>query len=140
MFGSFARRASAYAQVGVETGVSTADPHQLIVMLFDGAILAISKAAAAMEAGDIPGKGATISKAIEIIANGLNASLDMNAGGELAVRLSALYEYMNERLLYANLHNNRAALDEVSGLLQGLREAWISIPQSARGAGGSVAA
>lgn len=127
MFGSFSNRASAYARVGVETGVSTADPHKLILMLFDGALLSIGTASAAMENHDIPGKGQAISKAIEIIANGLKASLDLNAGGELAARLSALYDYMNDRLLYANLHNSSATLEEVKTLLLTLREAWAAI-------------
>lgn len=127
MFGSFPNRAAAYAQVGVETGVSTADPHKLILMLFDGALLSIGTASAAMEIRDIPAKGQAISKAIEIIINGLKASLDLNAGGELAARLSALYDYMSERLVYANLHNSRPALDEVHGLLESLREAWAGI-------------
>ncbi|WP_018990303.1 flagellar export chaperone FliS [Aromatoleum toluclasticum] len=131
MFGSSSNRASAYAKVGVETGVSTADPHKLILMLFDGAILSIATAAAAMERNDISTKGQSISKAIEIIVNGLKASLDPVAGGELAGRLDALYVYMGERLLYANLHNNRAALDEVRNLLATLREAWAGIAPDA---------
>ncbi|NMG76395.1 flagellar export chaperone FliS [Aromatoleum diolicum] len=127
MFGSFPNRAAAYAQVGIETGVSTADPHKLILMLFDGAILSIATATAAIERNDIAAKGQSISKAIEIILNGLNASLDPSAGGEIAERLGALYVYMSERLLYANLHSSQPALAEVSGLLHTLREAWEGI-------------
>ncbi len=127
MFGGFGNRAAAYAKVGVETGVNTADPHKLILMLFDGALLQIRTAGIAIGNRDIPAKGTAISKAIEIIINGLKVSLDMNAGGELAQRLSALYDYMSERLLYANLHNSQPALDEVAGLLSTLREAWASI-------------
>ena len=132
MFGALQNRAAAYAQVGVETGVTTADPHKLILMLFDGAILSIATATSAMDRKDIPTKGQAISKAIEIIMNGLKASLDQDAGGELAARLAALYDYMSERLLYANLHNSRPALDEVSDLLHGLREAWEGIAPAAR--------
>ena len=51
----------------------------------------------------------------------------MSAGGDLAERLAALYEYMNQRLLFANLKNNVAALDEVGELLASLREAWAEI-------------
>ena len=132
MFGSYSsNRASAYSKVGVETGVSAADPHKLILMLFDGAILAVSAASTAMAQKDIAAKGQAASKAIEIITNGLKASLDTNAGGELAERLAALYDYMGERLLYANLHGNPAALDEVSSLLHGLREAWQEITPAA---------
>ena len=132
MFGSTANRANAYAQVAVETGVSTANPHKLILMLFDGALLQVRTAGISMQSGDIPAKGMAISKAIEIIINGLKVSLDTNAGGELADRLSALYDYMSERLLYANLHNNPAALDEVSELIVTLREAWASISDQAQ--------
>lgn len=127
-FGLAARRgAAAYSAVGVETGVSTADPHKLILMLFDGAIAAINIAKFELEAGDIPKKGASISKAIDIVSNGLRASLDVEAGGELGERLAALYDYMVQRLLFANLHNNIAALDEVAGLLDTLRDAWTQI-------------
>ncbi|MCB1886713.1 MAG: flagellar export chaperone FliS [Rhodocyclaceae bacterium] len=131
MFGQKNTAASAYARVGVETKVSTASPHQLIVMLYDGALLSVNSAAVAMESGDIPGKGQAISKAINIISNGLKASLDMEAGGELSGRLAALYEYMAQRLLQANLQNSRPALDEVSGLLTELRGAWLDIADMA---------
>ncbi|ENO74888.1 MULTISPECIES: flagellar export chaperone FliS [Thauera] len=127
MFGSSFGRANAYARIGVETGVSTADPHTLILMLYDGAVMAVTAAGVAMDNKQIPVKGEKISKAIEIITNGLKVSLDMNAGGELAERLAALYDYMADRLLYANLHNNRAALDEVNGLLCSLRDTWREI-------------
>lgn len=127
-FGLAARRAaSAYADVGVETVVSTADPHRLILMLFEGALLKVGAAGIAMDSKDIPTKGAAISKAIEIIANGLKVSLDFDAGGELAERLGALYDYMTQRLLYANLHNSRPALDEVARLLNELKGAWEEI-------------
>ena len=66
-------------------------------------------------------------EAIEIIANGLKISLDYEAGGDLAARLGALYDYMTHRLLYANLHNSRPALDEVTRLLNELKGAWEEI-------------
>ena len=127
MFGSSFARANAYARIGVETGVSAADPHKLILMLFDGAIMAATAAGVAMDNKQIPVKGEQISKTIEIIINGLKISLDLNAGGELAERLAALYDYMSERLLYANLHNSQPALDEVAKLLGTLRDAWAEI-------------
>jgi len=127
MFGMMRSPAESYAKVGVDVAVETSDPHRLILMLFDGATAAVSLARIHMEAGDIPQKGAAISKAIDLIGNGLNASLDMEAGGELAERLSALYEYMTQRLLFANIKNNAAALNEVSELLTSLREAWAQI-------------
>ena len=126
-FGFAPRAASAYAQVSLQTSVSDADPHRLILMLFDGALLSIATASAAIERKDIPGKGQAISKAIEIINDGLKISLDYEAGGELAERLGALYDYMTSRLLYANIHSSRPALDEVGGLLREIKGAWESI-------------
>lgn len=127
MFGASTNRAAAYSKVGVETGVPAASPHQLILMLFDGAILSLTSAVAALERNDIAAKGQALSKAIEIIANGLDAGLDIESGGEIAQRLAALYEYMTHRLLYANLHNSREAVEEVLELLNGLRESWRAI-------------
>lgn len=126
---SFASQNSAksYAQVGMETGVAAADPHQLIVMLFDGALLAIAKAGSAMQQKQIAEKGQAISQAIDIIANGLQASLNFSAGDELANRLAALYDYMCARLVHANLNNDAAALSEVGRLLGEIKSAWEEI-------------
>ena len=117
----------AYANVGVESGVMSASPHQLIVMLFDGAQSALVRARILMSQGDIPAKGAALSKAINIIDNGLSAGLDMEKGGELAQNLSALYDYMSRRLLHANLHNDEQAINEVSALLENIADAWRQI-------------
>lgn len=134
MFGTAQRGANAYAKIGVETGVAAASPHKLIVMLFDGALLSIATALQQMQEGNIPAKGAAISKAINIIDNGLRASLDQKAGGEIAISLDALYEYMSTRLLTANLQNAPAMLEEVRGLLQDLRESWVAIGEDAASA------
>lgn len=124
----FARpSAAAYARVGIETNIASANPHQLVLMLFDGALLAVNTGAAAMAEKDSALKIRQITKAIEIISLGLKASLDPNAGGELAERLAALYDYMCVRLTLANAQNNPAPLSEVSGLLRDLRDAWAQI-------------
>lgn len=127
MFGTMKSGASAYAKVGVETGVMAASPHKLIVMLFDGAVTAVRSAHVHMKAGNIPEKGKAISKAIQIIENGLRASLDRKAGGQIGENLDALYEYMQHRLLVANLQNDAEILEEVDRLLGELREAWNAI-------------
>lgn len=131
MFGSMKKGPGAYATVGMETGVMSASPHQLILMLFDGAEAALRAGLQQMLAGDIPAKGRSISKGIDIIQNGLRASLDKNAGGELATNLEALYDYMIERLLQANLHNDPERIHEVLRLLGELHGAWKSIAQPA---------
>lgn len=80
-----------------------------------------------MSQGNIPAKGAAISKAIDIINNGLSAGLNLDKGGEMAENLSALYDYMSRRLLYANLHNDEQAINEVSALLENIADAWRQI-------------
>lgn len=120
-----------YARVGVESGMTAADPHKLISMLYQGALLAIANAKNSMLRKDISAKGMAISKAIAIIDEGLNISLDKNIGGPLAQNLSSLYEYMCTRLVIANLKNDMAALDEVAHLLVNLKEAWESIRPNA---------
>lgn len=131
MFGAPRNPATAYASVGVETTVTSADPHQLILLLFDGAKVAIATARLHMSDGNIAEKGSAISKAISIITNGLKASLDEEAGGDLALKLGALYDYMVQRLLWANLKNDPAALDEVLNLLSELHGAWVQITPNA---------
>ena len=127
MFGSRQTGVHAYAKVGMETGVVAASPHKLIVMLFDGALVALSTALNGMRSGNIAEKGKSISKAIMIIDSGLRAALDKKAGGEIAEGLDALYEYMSGRLLTANINNDPAILEEVQRLLIELRDAWNAI-------------
>jgi flagellar protein FliS len=127
MFGSMQRGVNAYAKVGLETSVISASPHKLIVLLYDGALVAIRSAAAHMATGNIAEKGVAIGKAINIIDSGLRASLDSNAGGEIAANLDALYVYMTKRLLTASLQNKPAMLEEVQVLLADLRAAWMQI-------------
>jgi flagellar protein FliS len=132
MFGTARHAINAYATVGIETGVDGADPHTLILMLYDGALLALGDARYQMAQKNIAAKGQSISKAITIIESGLKISLDIKAGGELGTRLAALYDYMCDRLLRANLHNRVDIIEEVSRLLTELREAWAAIKPAAR--------
>ncbi|MBF6990365.1 MULTISPECIES: flagellar export chaperone FliS [Cupriavidus] len=130
----FARQAAnAYAQVGVHTGAMSASPHKLITMLYDGARAAIARAKFHLEGGNIAERGNAISKAIDIIDNGLRAVLDHNAGGEISANLESLYEYMVRRLMLANLRSDAALLAEVDTLLESLASAWAQIgePQPA---------
>ena len=118
---------NAYKNVGLESGVAAADPHKLILMLYQGALLAIASAKNQILRQQISAKGSSITKAIKIIDEGLKACLDIKAGGEIAKNLGDLYDYMNQRLLIANLKNDTAILDEVSALLSELKGAWESI-------------
>ena len=127
MFGNTRNAISAYQKVSIDADVEVADPHRLILLLFSGAQAAIGQARAAMQQKQIAAKGEAISKAIDIISNGLKVSLDMEKGGELAERLNALYEYMIVTLLKANINNDAKALEEVSALIEEIHSAWREI-------------
>jgi flagellar protein FliS len=131
MFGSTPKGANAYAKVGLETGVVASSPHKLIVMLFEGALVAVRAGLVHMKAREIEKKGMAISKAIMIIENGLRASLDKNAGGQIAVSLDSLYDYMARRLMLANVGNKPEMLEEVIALLLDLKTAWDAIGDTA---------
>ncbi len=118
-----------YQQMNAESGVAYASPHRLIQMLMEGAFERIATAKGCIQRHDIPGKGEQIGKAIDIIG-GLRDALNMEAGGELATNLDALYDFMQRRLLEANLRSDIAILDEVADLLRPIKEGWDAIGNS----------
>ncbi|WP_192036518.1 flagellar export chaperone FliS [Halomonas sp. YLGW01] len=124
---TYARGAGAYARVGVESGVMAASPHQLIVMLFDGAQASIRKARIHLEDGNIAEKGLAISKAMDIVNNGLLAALDREQGGEVAENLASLYDYVVRLLRAANRDNDPASLDRAAKLLDDIGSAWRQV-------------
>ncbi|OCG17331.1 flagellar export chaperone FliS [Gilliamella sp. Fer1-1] len=117
----------AYEQVNLETRVSQASPHQLIVLLFDGALNAIKLASLYIQKGNIVGKGNAISKAINIVDNGLKSCLDLEKGGEIAENLDRLYHYISQQLVLANLHNDNEKLQTCYDLLNNIAESWREI-------------
>lgn len=126
----FGYGAGAYQQVRSHGGVESADPHGLITLLMDGALERLVKARAHMLRGEVAAKGETISRSIEIIG-GLRESLDPKVDAAMVERLDSLYEYMSRRLLQANMRDDADILDEVSRLLQQVRDSWVQVAPSA---------
>ncbi len=120
----FSNPIASYRRMDLESDVLGADPHRLIVLLFDGAEAALNRAQVALAAKDVTGKSEALLKAIEIINDGLAASLNLEAGGELAGNLKALYDYMVSRLIHANAHMDPVAVSEVQKLLGEIAGAW----------------
>ncbi len=117
----------AYAQVSLQSKLSGATPHQLITMLFDGAHSAILQANIYFENGNVAQRGKMISKAINIIDNGLRAALDHERGTSIAAELEQMYEYMSRTLLQANLRNEPEKLKHIDSLLVKLAATWKEI-------------
>lgn len=127
MFQTLNNASAAYAKVGIDMSVESANPHKLILMLLDGALMAVASAAALSKSGDMAGMSNSILKASSIISQGLRDSLDLSASGDLGVRLAALYDYMCVRLQFANLKGDQAIFEEVTRLLSEIRGAWQEI-------------
>lgn len=121
------RSATAYQRVNVETAVSQATPHQLVGMLLDGFVQAVSMSKAAMLRGDVAAKGEQITKAVRIIDEGLKPALNMDRGGDIAANLNGLYGYLVLRLTEANLHNDEKALSDVIRVIEPIAQAWKQI-------------
>ena len=119
-----AKGTQAYAQIGVESAVMSASQQQLVTMLFDGVLSALVRARLFMQDNNQQGKGVSLSKAINIIENGLRVSLDEESKDELTQNLIALYSYMVRRLLQANLRNDVSAVEEVEALMRYIADAW----------------
>jgi flagellar secretion chaperone FliS len=122
------RATQAYASVSVQTKVAAASPHRLIQMLMDGALDRLAIAKGQIARNEVPQKANTLTRVMSII-DGLRLALDHDVNPELTGNLESLYDYMNRRLLIANINNDCEVIDEVAALLRELKEAWDAIPQ-----------
>jgi flagellar protein FliS len=110
----------------LEERILSADPVELIHLLYQAAITAVGDARRHLAEGQILARARCVTKACAILVE-LNTSLDFDRGGELSVRLSQLYDYMHRRLLEANFRQSDALLAEVAGLLATLMEGWDGV-------------
>lgn len=124
---SSTRSATAYKRVGVETSISTADPHKLVTLLFDALLQALGAARLATQNGDMPVKGRQIGIAIRILEEGLIAPLNLQDGGELAANLQNLYHYCVTQVTFGNVRNDVACFEEVSRLIELVASGWKQI-------------
>ncbi|MBI4682658.1 MAG: flagellar export chaperone FliS [Nitrospirae bacterium] len=106
-----------------KTVLATTDRVQIVYMLFEGASNHLKIARRKMESGDIISKGQHFSKATLIISE-LSNVLDMERGGEISRNLRSLYEYILQRLLYANLNNDLTAIDDSQRVIETLKSGW----------------
>ena len=97
-------------------------------MLMEGVLQRLAEAKGAMQRQRLADKGEAIGKAITILG-GLDDSLNKDVGGEMAANLDDLYEYMQRRLLEANLQNDEAIIDEVAALMKTIKSGWDGIAQ-----------
>ena len=118
-----AKKLSAYRA----NAVGSAKPENLVVMLFDGAIRFLGAAIRAFDHEDPLDFNLTIHTNItktQAIIRELNNALDLDNGGELGQNLTSLYNYFDQRLQEANIHKDRAIIEEILARISELRDAW----------------
>ncbi|AZB44511.1 flagella export chaperone FliS [Bacillus sp. FJAT-42376] len=109
-----------------QNSVTTASPGELTLMLYNGCLKFIKQARTAMEQKQIEAKNTSLLKAQKIIQE-LMVTLNMEL--EVSKNMMSLYEYMNRRLMEANLGNDTAILDEVEGYVTEFRDTWKQVIQ-----------
>tara|TARA_R110002096_G_scaffold189429_2_gene370048 strand:- start:2599 stop:3000 length:402 start_codon:yes stop_codon:yes gene_type:complete len=122
---------ASYRQMDAYGQVEQANGHELVRLLLETLSVRITEAKNCIREGDIVEKIIRLTKALDIL-DGLRMSLDIEQGGDIASNLDDLYDYMQRQLIKANAHNDVAILDEVKGLVEEIKGAWVLIPQELR--------
>lgn len=106
--------------------VLTAPKKKLVIMLYDGAIKNLKLSKLAMAENSIEKANNAIIKAQNILAEFMS-TLNFDDGGDIAVNLMSLYQYMYDRTIRANIDKDPEVVDEVIGMLEELRDVWSQI-------------
>lgn len=107
-----------------QNSVTTASPGELTLMLYNGCLKFLHKAKLAIQDKKIQEKNTNLQKAQAIISE-LMSTLNMNI--EISKNMMALYEYMNTRLVEANIRNDISVIEEVEGLVTEFRDTWKEV-------------
>jgi flagellar secretion chaperone FliS len=115
-----------YADRYREVAIKTANPLQLVVILYDAAIQSLQEALEHLKSNNISARARSLNKTVAIITE-LQASLNFDVGGDIAGSLDRLYTYMKQRIFKANVEQAAEPLAEVITLLENLRSAWREV-------------
>lgn len=121
-----------YRNIGAYGNLAEASPYQVIQLMLDALLSRIAEATGHIERGEVAAKGEKIGKALGIIES-LLLGLDKERGGDIALNLERLYDYVSRTLLKANLENRVDLLKEVSSLLREIKLGWDGIAAEVRG-------
>ena len=124
-----------YQQSYQQAQVETAPREQILLMLYDGAVKFLLLAKQGFKEKNIEKIHNNIVRAQSIITE-FQATLDMENGGTFAKNLFSLYDYLNRRLLEANIKKREDYLDEVIRHVTALRDTWREAIQKFKASGG----
>jgi flagellar secretion chaperone FliS len=132
------RGAAQYRAVRSHGLVADATPSRLVQVMFEHILSELATSQGCMDRisnnlplAEVIAKGKSLGKAVRLI-NQLNATLDMERGGQIAENLRALYLYMLERLTLANINNDARIVAEVSSLVSKIKSGWDQIVADGR--------
>lgn len=120
-----------FVQEYQKNAVNGASPLQLVIMLYDGAIRFMEAGKYGIDQGDLELQNKNLQKAQKIVME-LMSCLDMEKGGEIAKNLLALYTYILNELVEANIGDRAEPIDRCIKILCDLRESWIEVDKSTR--------
>lgn len=112
-----------------QNSVTTASPGELTLMLYNGCLKFLTKAKKAIDEKDIQEKNTNIQKAQAIISE---LMITLKTDEAVGQQMYSLYEYMNRRLIEANIKNDTEIIDEVIGLTTEFRDTWKEVIQKTR--------
>ena len=107
-----------------QNSVTTASPGELTLMLYNGCLKFLTRAKKAIEEKNIEEKNTNIQKAQAIISELMST---LNADLEVSKQMIPLYDYMNRRLMEANINNDSTIITEVEGLVTEFRDTWKEV-------------
>jgi len=126
------RSLNRYRTVDNVTSVLGRSPIELILLVYDRIADNLNRASAAIDEKRDDNLADSVNQAVDLISQGLIASLDFERGGDIAQNLSSIYEYCLRSLLAARLHKDPSAIKEIAVLLADLRQAWINMGEPAQ--------
>jgi len=106
-----------------QAAATTAGPAQLVLMLYDGALIRLDVACEAIEEGRKAAAHEALVR-VQAIVDELMMSLDFDRGGEVARNLAELYDYCSRQLIEANIQKDAGLVRDVEAVIRGLRDAW----------------
>lgn len=107
-----------------QNSVTTASPGELTLMLYNGCLKFLHQSKKGIEENNLEKKNANLLKAQDIIKE-LMSTLNMDVA--VSKEMLALYDYMNRRLIEANIKNDTTIIDEVEGLVTEFRDTWKEV-------------
>ena len=113
-----------------KTATTTASPGELVLMLFDGALRFMTAAEIGFQEENFARRNEQIHNNIlraQAIITELQATLNMEVGGEFSENLYRLYDFMQNQLSQANREKNIEKIKVVVGFVQDIREAWAQM-------------